>query len=117
MTEEKKDTDLGLVERAFLMGVGAAMFAKDKAEELADELVKRGKLSREQSGSFVNRLVESADETGKSVQQAVAKETERVVAGMGLATAKDIEELRGELAEIKALLASLRPLGGEPEKS
>jgi len=116
MAEEKKETDLGFIERTFLMGVGAALFAKDKAEELADELVERGKLSREESGTFAHRLADEADKASESMQKTVTKETERVVAGMKLASSKDIDDVHEELTEIKALLASLRPLGAEPEK-
>jgi polyhydroxyalkanoate synthesis regulator phasin len=119
MADEKTAApdDIGLIERAFLMGVGAAMLAKDKVEEFADELVSRGKLTREESDSFVGRIVDRADEAGKSVQGTVAKETERVVSGMGLASAKDVDEIRGELTEIKALIASLRPLGSDSPES
>lgn len=119
MAEEKSGTseDVGLVEKAFLMGVGAAMLAKEKVEELADELVARGKLTREDSESFVARVADRADEAGKSVQTTVARETERAVAGMGLASAKDVEEIRSELTEIKALIASLRPLGSDADES
>ena len=116
MAEEKKASDLGLIERAFLMGVGAALFAKEKAEELADELVKRGQLSREESGTFASKLADQADEASKAMAKTLAKETERVVGGMGLASSKDIDEIHDELTEIKALLASLRPVSGEPEK-
>jgi polyhydroxyalkanoate synthesis regulator phasin len=119
MADEKTPAadDIGLVEKAFLMGVGAAMLAKEKAEELAEELVSRGKLTREQSDSFVSRMVDRADEAGRSVQTTVAKETERVVSGMGLASTKDLDEIRGELTEIKALIASLRPLGNDTDES
>ncbi len=119
MAEEKPGAsdDVGLIERAFLMGVGAAMLAKEKVEELADELVARGKLTRDESDSFVSRVVDRADEASKSVQGTVAKETERVVAGMGLASTRDLDEIRDELTEIKALIASLRPVGGESPES
>ena len=112
MTGEKSGAsqDTGLIEKAFLMGIGAAMLAKEKAEELAEELVERGTLTREQSGSFVNRLATQAEEAGKSAQDVVARETGRAIAGVGLASAKDVEEIRAELTEIKALIASLRPL-------
>lgn len=117
MTDEKTGAgeDLGLIEKAFLMGVGAAMLAKDKVEELADELVQRGKLTSEQSDTFVNRLVTQAESTSKSVENTVTREVERAVSGMGLASAKDLEEVRAELTEIKALIASLRPAGGSEQ--
>lgn len=117
MTHEKTSAgeDLGLIEKAFLMGVGAAMLAKDKVEELADELVSRGKLTSEQSDTFVNRLVTQADSTTKAVQNTVSREVERAVSGMGLASAKDVADVRSELTEIKALIASLRPVGGSEQ--
>jgi len=117
MADEKTTTgeDLGLIEKAFLMGVGAAMLAKDKVEEFADELVSRGKLTSDQSDTFVNRLVTQADSTTKSVQSTVSREVERAVSGMGLASAKDLDDVRSELTEIKALIASLRPVGGSEQ--
>lgn len=106
--------DVGLVERAFYIGLGATMLARDKVEELADELVQRGKMTQEQSDTFVNRLVDQADETGKSVRSAIQKETERTIESLGLATSKDIEGVRAELTEIKALIASLRSVVSMP---
>jgi len=117
MADEKTrvNEDLGLIEKAFLMGVGAAMLAKDKVEDLADELVQRGKLTSEQSDTFVNRLVTQAESTSRSVENTVTREVERAVSGMGLASAKDLAEVRAELTEIKALIASLRPGGGSEQ--
>lgn len=115
MTEEKPDAgqDVGLVEKAFLMGIGAAAVAKEKAEELAEELIKRGTLQRDESDNFVRRVTTQAEEAGKNARETVARETERAISGVGLASAKDVEEIRAELTEIKALIASLRP-GGAP---
>lgn len=110
MTDDKQD--IGLIEKAFLMGLGAASLAKQKAEALAEELVERGTLTREQTDSFVNRLAAQAEEAGRSAQDVVTHGTERAISGVGLASAKDVEELRAELSEIKALIASLRPVGG-----
>jgi polyhydroxyalkanoate synthesis regulator phasin len=123
MTEEHTEKaapasdDVGLIEKAFLMGIGAAMLAKEKVEELADDLVKRGKITREESDSFVNRLVDEADKSATSAQKTVARETEKVVEKMGLASKKDLDDVHAELTEIKALLASLRPLDGGSAES
>lgn len=111
------DSDAGLVEKAFLMGMGAAFFAKDKAEELADELVRRGRLSREDTESFTGRLVDQADTAAGSAQKAVADETAKVVGRMGLASKADVERLENELTEIKELIASLRTAQGGSAES
>lgn len=117
MTEHDNDktqsktphTETGLIEKAFLMGMGAAFMAKDKVEEFADEMVKRGQISREDSDSFTGRLVDQADTAASSAQKTVAEETAKVVHHMGLASREDLKKLEDELTEIKALIASLRP--------
>lgn len=103
-----QSAETGLIEKAFLMGLGATVFAREKAEELADELIKRGKITKSDSEGFVGRLSEKADETTSSMSKAIAKETTRVIEAMGLASRKDVERLQAELTEIKALIASLK---------
>lgn len=107
--------DVGLIERAFLMGIGAAMLAKDRVQEFADELVERGKLTRDEAGSLVNRMYAEADEANRNMQQMVSRETERVMSGMGLASARDIAEIRDELTEIKTMIVAQRPMGNVEE--
>ena len=36
--------EVGLIAKAFLMGLGAAVSLKDKAEELANEMFKKGQM-------------------------------------------------------------------------
>ena len=104
------EVETGLIEKAFLMGMGAAFLAKEKAEELADEFVKRGRMTREESDSFGGRLADQADSAAASAQGVVAEETAKVVKRLGLASKDDIVRIENELTEIKALIASLRPV-------
>ncbi len=110
-------SDTTLIEKAFLMGIGAAVFAKDKAEELAEELVRRGRMTQEDSESFVGRITHEAEEATSSAQKAVETETAKVVERMGLASKADLERLEAELSEIRELIASLRPIEGGPSDS
>lgn len=111
------DSDTGLIEKAFLMGLGAAFFVKDKAEELADDLVKRGRLTREDSESFTGRIAEQADSATASAQKTVSDEAAKVVQRIGLASKADVDRLEAELTEIKTLIASMRPVEGGSEGS
>lgn len=104
-------SDVGLIERAFLMGIGAAMLAKDRVQELADELVERGKMNRDEAGTFVNRVYAEADKANSDLQSTVAREVDRVLGGLGVATAKDIASIRDELTEIKSMIVGQRPMG------
>jgi len=114
---QERTSETGLIEKAFLMGLGATSFAREKAEELADELIKRGQMTKTESEGFVGRLANKADETTSSLGRAVAKETARVVEGMGLASRKDIERLEAELTEIKALIVAERTGSGDSNES
>lgn len=111
------EAEAGLVEKAFLMGMGAAFLAKDKAEELADEMVKRGRMTREESDSFAGRLVKQADSAADSAQKTVSEETARAVKRMGLASKDDLARLENELTEIKAMIAAMRPIEGGSSES
>lgn len=104
-------SDVGLIERAFLMGIGAAMLAKDRVQELADDLVARGKMNRDEAGTFVNRVYAEADKANSDLQTMVAREVDRVLGGLGVATAKDIKSIQNELTEIKHMIVSQRPMG------
>jgi len=106
------ESETTLIEKAFLMGVGAAVFAKDKAEDLAEELVRRGRMTQEDSESFVGRIAHEADEMTSSAKKTIEAETTKAVEGMGLASKADIERLEAELSELKELIASLRPIEG-----
>ncbi len=112
---EERGSETGLIEKAFLMGLGATSVAREKAEELAEELIKRGQMTKSESEGFVGRLANKADETTTSLSKTVAKETAKVVEGMGLASRKDIARLEAELTEIKALIAQSRPRADEPD--
>lgn len=101
-TKVTDDTDeVGLVEKAFLVGLGAATMAKEKAQELAEDLVARGKMSRDQSESFVNRLLDR---------------TSQAAGTMGFASKKDLDAMHEELTEMKTLIASLRPMNETPKE-
>lgn len=104
-----RSAEVGLIEKAFLMGLGTAMYAKDKAEELANEMIERGQMTKEESDSFIGKVAARADEATNSVQKTVAEETEKNVKRMGLVTQADLSALQDELTEIKAMLAALRP--------
>lgn len=108
---EESSAEANVVEKAFLMGLGAAFLAKDKAEELADELVKRGTLSKEDSNTFAGKVSSQAHDATSAARKSVTEETAKVADGLGLVSKKDFERLEGEIAEIKALLASLKQQG------
>ncbi len=103
--------EASIIEKAFLMGLGAAFLAKDKAEELAEELVKRGEMTKDESGTFVGKVATQAKDATSSARKTVSEESAKVAEGLGLVSRKDFDRLEAEIAELKALIASLKPQG------
>lgn len=104
--------DAGLIEKAFLLGIGAAMMTRDKVNEFADELVQRGQMSQSDATNLASELASKADTSAASLQKTVAEDTGKAVAALGLASKKDIARLEDQILEIKALLAANRPEPG-----
>ena len=79
------------------IGLGAAFLAKDKFDEALDALEKRGELSRTEAEAFLKDAKARAQKEEEALAERIREELKKVLDGMGLATKKDI-------AEIKALL-------------
>jgi len=113
MSDEKKtETPLdpaGLVESAFLLGIGVLEMTREKTQGLASELIERGKLSQSDAKKVVSRIGDIAEEQQAHMRKTVAQETDRLIKSGGMATKHEVEALHAEIAELKAMVASLMP--------
>ena len=110
MAEDKK-TDMpfdpaGLMENAFLMGIGVLDVTREKAEGFAAELIERGKVSQSDAKKVADRVSEMAGAQQEAVRKTVEKETARVMKTSGAATKGEVDELKAQIAELKAMLIS-----------
>ena len=103
----------GLMENAFLMGIGVLDMTREKAEGFASDLIERGKLSQSDAKKVADRVSEIAETQQEAVRKTVANETEKVMKTSGLATKTEVDELKAQIAELKTLLAN--QAGGSAE--
>jgi len=111
MPDEKKTEPVdpaGLVENAFLLGIGVLEMTKEKTQGFAAELIERGKLSQSEAKKVADQLGTIAEEQRDNMRKTVAAETEKVMAHGGVATKSEVTSLRDEIAELKAMVASLK---------
>jgi len=107
--DTKKDVPFdpaGLMENAFLMGIGVLDVTREKAEGFAAELIERGKMSQSDAKKVADRVTEMAGEQQEAVRKTVEKETARVMKTTGVVTKNEVDELKEQIAELKAMLAS-----------
>ena len=66
MADDKKNDvpfdPAGLMEKAFLMGIGVLEMTREKTEGFADELIERGKMSKSDAKKVADRISEMAGE-------------------------------------------------------
>ena len=105
MPDEKTDV-AGLVERAFLMGLGVLEITRERVGSLSTELVDRGKMSESEAKKVTDRISEMAAEQQESVRKTVDTESDRFLRATGVATKEDVDALKAEIAELKALIAA-----------
>lgn len=120
MSDEKK-TDAsvdpaGLVEKAFLLGIGVLEMTKEKTQEFAGELIEKGKLSTSDAKKVGDKFNEVAAEQQKTLRATVANETDKVLRTSGVATKAEMDELKAQIAELKEMLAGThKPAAGADE--
>ena len=110
MAEDKKrDTPdmAGFMENVLLMGIGMFDLTKEKASEVADDLVDRGKMSKSDAKEVADKLTEVAEKQQEVVMKTVNKETDRAIKNAGVATKDDVAALHAEIAELKEIVASM----------
>ena len=112
MSDEKKSDSAfdpaGIVEKAFLLGLGVLETTKEKTEELANDLIEKGKVSQSDAKKVGDRIGAIAAEQQDTFRKTVATETEKAIKASGGVTREDYDKLQAELAELKAMIAGQR---------
>ena len=103
-----KSFDLaGLMESAFLMGLGALEVTRERTGDLTEDLIERGRMSKSEAKQVADRIGEAAEKQQDVVRSAVSREIDRAMKAAGVATHEDLAKLQSEISEIKAMIAKL----------
>lgn len=96
------------IKKVAFTGMGVAALTREKVEELAKDLVDRGKLTEQEGEKFVQEMVSRAEES----KVALKSQTERIVAAamskVPLAKEDDIKQLRREVTKLRKEVESLK---------
>ncbi len=106
-----------LIERTFLIGVGAAAFTKDRVQELVEEFVKRGELSGDEGREMVDRLVARSRDEARSAVRRADSSLQGALRDFGITTRRDLEDLEMRVRQLEHRLALLErtPADGGPD--
>ncbi len=105
------DTMFNMLKNVMFASVGAAYMTKEKAEEIVNELIAKGQLSKEEKAQKVKELMEKAEEKVKEFSSYVESQAKRAVDALHSGERKEIESLRAQVEELRRQVESMKNKG------
>ncbi len=106
-----------LVEEVFFAGVGAVALTKDRADELVDELTRRGRMAPTEAREIVDEVTSRWRGEAVRFGERTSASLAGVMREIGLVTRREWEELELRLAQLEhrlRLVEEQRPVSPGP---
>ena len=94
-----------LIKKTMLTGIGLALKTKDEVENLAEELIKQGKLSETDGRKFLEELRGKYEDSQKKLEKRVEKTVKELLKKADLVTADELNALKKEIRELKKAIS------------
>ena len=96
---------LNIIKKSMLTGIGLALIAKDEVEDLARELVNKGKMSENEGTKFLEDLQKRYDETQTKLEEKVQKAVKDFMKKADVVTGDELKGLKKEIRELKKAIS------------
>ncbi len=90
--------------KVIYFGLGLAAVTKEKVEEIAADLVKRGELQSQEAGDFKEKLMEKIEKEKKELEELIKKQVKAVADDLGFVTKDEIKKLKTQISKLEKLL-------------
>lgn len=84
-----------------LLGIGIAALTREKAEEIVDELVKKGELSSDEGKELVKDLLKKSEDQRKDLAKRIDSEVKKALKGI-VVPGSDIQKLEKRIEKLEA---------------
>lgn len=95
---------MDLFRKTLYMSLGALSMTKEKAEQVVEDLVKRGEVNTEEAKHLVSEMLQKGEQQKEELSQFIKGEMEKRRFDLGLVTKKDIERLEQRIKELEERL-------------
>lgn len=93
-----------MLKEMFLAGLGAVSLTKDKLEEIAQELIKRGELTAEDKNNFINNALSSVNKQKQIIKDKAYENFQQLAREANLVTRDEYNLLLERVAELERKL-------------
>ena len=102
-----EESVMEFVKRSVLAGMGAVGVTREKAEEIAGELVKSAKISKEQGKELVKSLMEKVEEEREALDRKFEAAIQRVMKKAHIPTKEEFLELNQKIEDLNRQMGTL----------
>lgn len=110
-----EDEMIDVIKKAVLTGIGIAALTKDKIEDLAKDLIDKGKMSEQEGEKLVQEMLSRAEESRQTMKNQTETLVQKTIDKMHLARMEDIDLLKKEIETLRAEISSLQKSAGQGE--
>jgi polyhydroxyalkanoate synthesis regulator phasin len=96
---------LDLIKKTMMTGLGLALLAKDEVEDLAKEVVEKGKMTEKEGRKFFDDLQERYDEVQGKLEDRVEKTVKELLKKADVVTGDELKALKKEIRELKKAIS------------
>ncbi len=100
-----------LVKKTLMTGVGLALKTWDEVEDLAKELVDKGKMNEKEGRKFITDLQKRYEDTQQKLEARVENAVGKFLKKANVVTGDELKALKKEVRDLKKMISS------EKEKS
>jgi len=90
-----------LLKKTILIGAGLASITKDKIEEIANDLVKKGELTEKEGRDLIDDLFNKSKEARKDLEAKIEKLVDDILTKCNIPTRKEFQELKQRVAALE----------------
>ncbi|UCE20293.1 MAG: phasin family protein [Gemmatimonadota bacterium] len=108
MVKKGGGTMADVLRKGLLASIGVFSLTKERAEELVDELVKRGEVSKEEKAKVVKELVDKAEARSKELAKKIDVQVKNTMAKMKTTKDEEIQSLKEKIDHLTAQVETLQ---------
>jgi polyhydroxyalkanoate synthesis regulator phasin len=94
-----------IIKRTLQVGVGLALKTWEEVEDLAKELIKKGKMSEKEGRKFLDDLQKKYEDSQKKLETRVEKSIKEWLKKADVVTGDELKALRKEIRELKKMIS------------
>ena len=86
-----------IIKKILLAGLGVATLTREKAEDIIEDLIKKGELTRKEKQGFLDDLLKATEKRKDEARNFVKEEVQKVLKSLNIPTGDEINALEKRL--------------------